>query len=127
MTSLEIGRADLGARQQLGAAALHRDRAIDHYVAAMGEFQRMKGVLLDQENSQPFGLVQFRDHFEDLLDDEGRKSKRRLVQEQQAGPAHERARNRQHLLLAARQRSAALRGPLLQAWKKREHALKVFV
>ena len=52
MAPLEIGRADLGARQQLGAAALHRDRAIDHDVAAMGELERMKGVLLDQENGQ---------------------------------------------------------------------------
>ena len=60
MTPLEIGRSHLGTRQQLRAAALHRDRAIDHHVAAMGEFQRMKGVLLDQKNGQAFASCSVR-------------------------------------------------------------------
>src|ERR1700729_3164218 len=92
MTPLEIGGAHLRTRQQLGAAALHRDRAIDHHVAAMGELERMKGVLLDQKNGQALALVQFGDNLENLLDDKRRKSKRRLIQKQQSRSAHPRAR-----------------------------------
>src|SRR6516165_4298990 len=109
MASLKIGGAYFGTRQQLGASALHRDCAIDHHIAAMGELERMKGVLFDQENGETFTRVQLCNHLEDLLDDERRETKRRLVQEQQSGPAHQRSRNRQHLLLAARQGSPTLR------------------
>ena len=51
--AFEIGRPHLGSRQQLGAGAAERDAAVDHHVAAVGELQRVIGVLLDQEDRQP--------------------------------------------------------------------------
>ena len=53
MAPLEIGGAHFRPRQQFGARALHGDRAVDHDIAAMGELQRMKGVLLDEKDRQP--------------------------------------------------------------------------
>src|SRR6266436_3031011 len=49
----------------------------------------------------------------------------RLVQQEQAGPRHQRAADREHLLLAARQRAGHLRAALLEPDKEREHALHV--
>src|SRR5690606_41537472 len=48
---------------------------------------------------------------EDLLDDERGEPQRRLVEQEQLRPRHQRAADRQHLLLAARQRAAALHAP----------------
>src|SRR5262249_25433776 len=108
MAALEIGGAHLGVAQQLGASAGERDLAVDHHVAAMGELEGMVGVLLDQEDGHLLLLVDVADDLEDLLDDQRREAERRLVEQQQPRPAHQRPRDRQHLLLAARQRAAAL-------------------
>ena len=43
----------------------------------------------------------------------------------QPRPAHQRARDRQHLLLAARQRAAALGEALLQPREQRQHAVEI--
>ena len=93
----------------------------------MGELQRVKGVLLDEEHRQAFRLVELGDDVEDLLDDQRREAERRLVEQQQPRPAHQRARDRQHLLLAARQRAAALRRAFLEAREHREDAFEILV
>src|SRR5581483_11557646 len=105
--ALEVRLPDLGARQQLLARAAHGDEAADHYIGAMRELERMEGVLLDKEDGHPLA-VQLADHVEDLLDDEGGEAQRGLIEQQELGPAHQRAGDRQHLLLAPRQRAAAL-------------------
>ena len=48
------------------------------------------------------------DDLEDLLDQDRRQAHRRLVQQQQPGPRHQRPADRAHLLLAARQRAGLL-------------------
>src|ERR1039457_2459028 len=127
MSSFEIGRAHFGPRQELRAGALHGDRSVDHHIAAVSELQRMKSVLLDEKDRQSLALVEIGDDLEDLLDDERRQTERRLVQEQKTRPAHQRPRDRQHLLLAAGKRSAALGRALLEAGKKCEDAREVLV
>ena len=89
--AFEIGGAHLGIGQQFLAGAAHRHQAVDHHIAAVGELQRVEGVLLDQEDGQPLFLVQLADGVEDLLDDQRRQPERRLVQQQQLGPRHQRA------------------------------------
>ena len=54
----------------------------------------------------------------------GRKPQRGLVQHQKARPAHQRAPDGQHLLLAAGQRAAALGEAFLQAREQREDAFQ---
>ena len=67
----------------------------------MGEPKRMIGVLLDDQHGQAVLSVQGADGVENLARDQGRQAERRLVQHQQARAAHQRAADRQHLLLAA--------------------------
>ena len=59
------------------------------------------------------------------LHEQRREAERRLVEQQQPRPRHERARDREHLLLAARERAGALLAALAQAREQLEHALAV--
>ena len=61
----------------------------------------------------------------DFRHHERREAERGLVEHQQARAHEQRARDRQHLLLAARQRSRLLAAPLGEARKEAEHALEV--
>ncbi len=54
---------------------------------------------------------------EDLPHDQRREAERRLVEQQQARAQQQRARDRQHLLLAARQRAGLLAAALAQPGK----------
>ncbi len=60
----------------------------------------------------------------DLRDDERREAFGRLVEDQQARVGHQRAADREHLLLAARELLAAVAEPLGQAREGREHAVE---
>src|SRR6266852_6288625 len=51
----------------------------------------------------------------------------RLVEEQQPGPRHQRTAEREHLLLAAGQRSGLLVAPLLQPREETEDTCRVLV
>ena len=59
-------------------------------------------------------VVERADGAENLLHQQRRKAERGLVEHQQPRPAHQRAADREHLLLAARQRAAALADTFLQ-------------
>ena len=102
MPAFKIGGAHLRIGKQLCPRATHRNHAIDHDITAMGELERVVGVLLDKENREALGAVQIADRVEDLFDDQRRKTKGRLVQQQQFRPRHQCARDGQHLLFAPR-------------------------
>ena len=78
-----------------------------HDVAEIGGFQRHIGVLLDKQHRHAL-LVDLLDDLKYALDDDGRKSQRRLVHHDDLGAAHQRTADRQHLLLAAGQGAARL-------------------
>jgi ACS family hexuronate transporter-like MFS transporter len=61
--------------------ALHDHAAVFQYVGAVGDFQRLVGVLLDQEHRHTV-LAQHFDDVEDLLDDDRCQAQGGLVQEQ---------------------------------------------
>ena len=69
-------------------------------------------VLLDDEHGEPL-VVQVLDDAEDLRDEQRREAERRLVEQEQPRPLHERAREREHLLLAAAERAGLLVAALL--------------
>src|ERR671938_1168094 len=60
----------------------------------------------------------------ELFDDDGREALERLVEKKERGIQHQRARDREHLLLAARELVTAVRAPLLQAREERVDALE---
>ena len=70
-------------------------------------------------------MVDFPDRVHQRLDHDRRQTQRRLVQHQQARPAHQRAADRHHLLLAAGQRAGKLALPFRQPRKQRMDAPQV--
>ena len=67
--------------------------AVFQHIAAVSQFQRLVGVLLDKEDGHPL-LAQLFDGVENLLDDDRRQSQRGLIKQQQARLAHQRPTNR---------------------------------
>src|SRR5258707_1115391 len=100
-SAFEIRGLHLRHVQELAPATAERDTAVDHDVAAMGEFQRVECVLLDQEYGELLLHVEPADRIEDLTRHQRGEPERRLVEQEQARAAHQGARDRQHLLLAA--------------------------
>ena len=70
-------------------------------------------------------VVELLDDLEDRLDDDRRKTHRRLVEHQQRRLAHQRAAHREHLLLAAGERAALLGDALLEAREELEDVVEV--
>src|SRR5215471_15271825 len=123
--ALEIGRFHLRPGQKLAPGSAERDAAVDHDIAAMRELQGVKGVLLHQEYGELFLAIERLDRIEDLSRDQRRQAERRLIEQQKARVPHQRACDRQHLLLAARERAAALVDAFLEARKQRKNAFDV--
>src|SRR5258708_7404548 len=74
--------------------------ALVHDVMAVADRKSGAQVLFDQQDGEAF-LLETAQHPDDLLDDHRREPLGRLVEHQQRRIEHQRARNRQHLLLAA--------------------------
>ena len=123
--AFQIGGLDLGPVKQFAPGAGERDQPIDHDVTAVGELERVKGVLLDQKYGQSVLRVERFERIEDLPHDQRRKTKRRFVEQQEPRPAHQRARNRKHLLFAAGQGTAALREALRKMREQRQYTLEI--
>src|SRR5439155_22325481 len=117
----EVGGPDARVgRQRAGGAADHDAPRLEN-ISARGEGERAVGVLLDEEHGHALG-VDALDDAEDLPGETRGEAERRLVEEKQARPDHEGARDREHLLLAARQGARGLARPLAEDGKERERA-----
>src|SRR5262245_19748517 len=103
-----IRRAHLAPFDKFLAGSVLRDQPVDEHVGAVREPERPIGMLLDQKNRQPVTMVKLADGGEDLLGEQWCKPERRLIEQQQSRPAHQRTADREHLLLATRQRSPTL-------------------
>src|SRR5262245_18274782 len=79
--------------------------------------EHLLDVLLDDEDRGPF-RANAADKIEHLLHDERSEIRGRLIHQQQPGPRHQRATDRAHLLLTARERASGLVSSLPQLWKK---------
>ncbi|MGY4313460.1 hypothetical protein ACVWW1_002763 [Bradyrhizobium sp. JR3.5] len=88
-------------------------------VVAVGNGRGEAEILFDQQDGESLRL-QARNGVPDLLNDDRRQPFGRLVQHQEARAGAQDARNRQHLLLAARELGALAVEPLLQVGKQRE-------
>ncbi len=97
-----------------------------HHIAAIGQLERLVGVLLDQEDGYAISAQLF-DDVEDLLNDDRRQSQRRLVKQQQLGLAHQCTGNGEHLLFAAGHGAATLLETLLQSWEQQQHLVQLLL
>ncbi len=84
------------------------DAPVDHDGDAVGHRGRHADILLDDEDGHLAFPSERDQHLLDLADDDGRQPLGGLVHDQQLRIAQQRARDRQHLLLAARKLRAAI-------------------
>src|SRR5690242_5770388 len=89
--------------QQLLPRAAHDDAAVLQHVGALGDAQRHRDVLLDQQDGYS-ALVEHADGMQHFLDDQRRQAERGLVEHDELGRPHQAAADGEHLLLAAGER-----------------------
>ena len=118
----EVALLDLGARREAVGGTFERDLADLEHVRTLGDGQRHRGVLLDEDDRGPL-TVDLADDLGDPRHDLRRQAERRLVEQQQLGLAHQRPADRQHLLLAAGQQDGALTPALVEAREQVDDAL----
>src|SRR4029450_5425384 len=119
----EVGVADGLVLGQLGARPLERHVPHLEDVSTARGAQRELRVLLDDEDGETLLLVQVAENPEDLPHDDRREPERRLVEEEETRPRHQRSGNREHLLLPAGERSGLLSAATLDPGEVAAHAL----
>src|SRR5512134_688105 len=77
----EVELLDVGVLPEGLGAAFQHDAPVLHHVAVLGDRQRQRGVLLDQQHGQALLAVHALHDLEDLLDQHGRQPQRGLVQQ----------------------------------------------
>ncbi len=81
------------------------------------ERKREACVLLDDDDRELLRSDELRDHLHQVLHDDRRQAFHRLVEKEQLGIGHERAGNREHLLLAAGKLTAQIEPAFLELRK----------
>src|SRR5215217_1367604 len=87
----EIERSEVGCGADLRSWAARGDLAEAQHEGLVRDRERLRSVLLDQQDRKP-GALELGDHREDALDDGRRQAERRLVEQEQARARHQRAR-----------------------------------
>src|SRR5881396_4143900 len=105
--------------------AVEDDASVLHHVAVLSEPERHRGVLLREQDSDARLAVHATDDLEDLVHQHRRQPHRGLVEQHELGPGHERAADRHHLLLAARDVAGLDLAPLRQPGKVAIHELEL--
>src|SRR5438094_941350 len=116
---VELGDAEA----DLGRRALEDDAPAVEDDDVVGDVEDQLGVLLHEDDGEPLGL-EATDRRHHLGHDLRRQSFRGLVHQQHPGVRHQRAGDREHLLLAARERNGDLVPALAQAWEERRHGVE---
>ena len=98
----------VGVVEQRPARAGEDDGAAVEDDGVSAKLEREPGVLLDQQQRQIVLALEAVEPGEQRVDDDRRQAFERLVHQQQRRVAHQRAADRQHLLLAARELVAAV-------------------
>src|SRR5581483_9668927 len=115
---------EVGLAGELLARAGKHDAPGVEDVRAVGESDRTRGRLLDEEDRATF-RSQLLERLEDEIDHERRKTERRLVEQDQSRPADQRPRDRELLLLPSREASGRGLDVGLQDREPAEDALEV--
>src|SRR6218665_3040459 len=108
----QVELLDVVLLAQALAAVFGDDAAVFQHIAVVGRIERHAGVLLHQQDGSAALAVDAHDDLEDLPGELGRQAQAGLVEPDQRRVGHQRARQRQHLLLPAREQARVLRGAL---------------
>src|SRR5688572_31237784 len=105
--------------------AVEHDAAVLHHVAVLRELQRDGGVLLREQHGHAFLAVQPAHRLENLVNEHGREPHRRLVEQHELRPRHQRTSDGQHLLLASRDVPRLEPTPFLKSGEVGIHQVEV--
>ncbi|MCY1295639.1 hypothetical protein D9M70_449870 [compost metagenome] len=108
---------DVLARGQLACRPLADHPPAFQHIGMVRVAKRDVDVLLGHQKAHAVATVEFADDLEDFLDDLWRQAHRRLVEQHQARPGHQRPADRHHLLLAAGGVAGQAATSLLEAGK----------
>src|SRR5205823_14282574 len=111
--------------QLLARPTLELDAAVDDDVAAVGDADRLREVLLGHQHGEADAALQLLDLGDHLRDEERGEPDGRLVDEQDLRRGHERTGEREHLLLATAHVAGELASPLRERRKGLETELEV--
>src|SRR5439155_1962870 len=103
-----------------GTPPLELDAPVDDDVAAVSDLGRLIEVLLGHQDGPLIAVFQLADLRDDARDEHRRQPYRGLVDQENPGRGHERAGDRQHLLLAAAHAAGELAAPLAEDGKRLE-------
>src|SRR5258705_10422387 len=113
-SSAEVGGLDVRALPERGRGAAEYDPAGFQPIGAGRDGQRHARILLyQQDRDLPLAIDRLHDG-PDLADDQGGQAERRLVQHEHGRARHQRAADREHLLLAPAERARELASPLAE-------------
>src|SRR5262249_47105599 len=107
----EVNASDVVVAGELAGGAFADDAAVLQHVDALDDGERRAGILLDQQPRHA-RLLNGADRLEDLDLETVGDADRRFIEQEQPRIAHERATDREHLLLPARQRTGLLAAAL---------------
>ena len=119
---LEEAAADLGVREEGLAEVEEAVAALDEHVTAVGDVERLAGVLLDHQDGDAGG-GDLEDLVEELVHDDRRDPGGRLVEHQQRRPGHQRAADGDPPALAAGELAGRLAALRLEDREQREDLL----
>src|SRR6184192_689846 len=111
----QVGTADGVVGLDLSGAAGEDDLARLQDVGTIGDRQRKGGVLFDDEHGGAELAVELGEAAEQVLDDQRGQAERRLVEQEQLRPAHQRPGDGEHLLLATRETARRLSPSITKA------------
>src|SRR5216683_3550758 len=120
----EVSLANARIILHFGGRAAQNDSSILEDVCAARSIKRDKNVLLDQDERRAFAIDLLND-LDQVVDDVGSQAERELVDHQELRPGHQAAPDRDHLLLAARQRARIARELVRKRGEMTEHPLQV--
>src|SRR5216683_6050670 len=115
----EISILQLWRGRQRLRIALEHDRTTHQHVSAGGDAECDGNILLDQDAADAHLATDPVDRLVHTLDDERRKTERRLVHQDKVRTRHQRTADREHLLFATRQRATDLTAALTEPRKQR--------
>src|SRR5262245_43490443 len=98
---------------ELRRRPLEDNDTLFHDVSTIAHAERNTRVLLDQQDRDA-EAPELTNHVADVPDEHGRQPLRRLVHQDESGAGHHHASDREHLLLAARQRLRGLIDALVE-------------
>ena len=120
----EIVRDHAFIFSKIFASSLVNHPTLVQYVDALGCLQSTMSILLDEQYREPLQMqgAQSREH---MICHQGRQSEAWFIEKQDLGSAHERSANREHLLLATRERPCTLPQSFHEARKQLQDTRKI--